>query len=697
VYKVAEKAHCGVLEVNTSEIRGASALRKRIQEVTQTHSAKWNKKASLFPTSSAAEEAEEEAAALTIILIDEVDLLFPANGDNGFWSALSDVSKKAKAPIVLTANRFPDELLSPVFRLQHVHMKSSNISCALLLKSKAQNEGLIVRPERDKFFEQDIKQIAFLAKGDFRRISSAIDVLKISSDAVKYNPISEPRLRLLYPTKNNEVHKSKFDFKLPYINNVNPSCLPVDDVMMHLVTISGTKFLSFAEPPSLGSRGGYPVRVHIGMNECYHARILDDNTIVAVCPRLEDKWRQGNTELRWDVKFAPVCITTSAATGILGTTLGAIERYNLNDGTPFASIRYSPFIQICRNSDTGIPKDTAGGRECDFVNDTERTSNVDPKAALQLLTEGIEAWLSQKHSIPEKEEIEYDEDEEGLAVLKQLSDISALESDAALFEDCGLEGTPTLAGGNVSSVEKVDKTFILQRSHESGPDDWMIGRNAFMTHPSAREGRLLKRMANELRGRPHRFALSEDDDDPNTSPIPREDPDDDALLPSVVPTALHTLPGYLRSFVDFHQLIAPCYFDVGFSQRQREIWDWKMGLVSDYVFQWNRADLNLFLSGLNRDVDCLLEPIYQFDPRLTLDYCPLITRMAVIERAYEFSYNQASQERLDENERGRSTRSSTKKGRQHYFETVFEYVRSLDNSDDAHNVGNAFAQSFLCY
>ena len=123
VHAVAEQSECVVIEINSSEQRSGAALKRAIQETTQSHSSlamskkkKVGKKGTntffggngngataddseddLEDSDSCFESDEEsvkESHSLTIILIDEVDILF--DEDTAFWPALAQVSQKAK-------------------------------------------------------------------------------------------------------------------------------------------------------------------------------------------------------------------------------------------------------------------------------------------------------------------------------------------------------------------------------------------------------------------------------------------------------------------------------------------------------------------------------------------------------------------------------------------------------------------------
>lgn len=714
VYQVAEQAQCGVLEVNTSEVRGSAALRKRIQDATQTHSAKWNKKAGGIASAFAKQEAnnaasqqdESESAALMIILLDEVDLLYPENGDNGFWNALSDVSKKSKAPIILTANQFPTELLSSAFRFEHESVEPSIDQCAIHLLSLANQQGLQVRPDRAEFAKQDAARIAYLAQGDCRKISFAIQALKAATNAAA-SP-ANPRIQLLSSIPAEPCRDSTPDC-ISQISRLQPLCVPADE--MSLITLTGEGFLAFADPSScLGSRGGYPVKVFVGRLECSHARILDDSTILAVCPPILGKGQGAvwvdSSDL--DMRYARVSICSSRSLGIGSTTDGAVQHTELHDGTPFSTLRPSTLLEYKLYpavSDENDEEDS--DEECEFEDSAAKKASpnacqsavtVDRKAALQLLKEGMDAWLSQKHDIPQVDEDDDFEDDEGLAQIERLCRAVAYESDAAFLEDCGLEGLPMLAGGCIP-YETNEKSNVLQfqRAQKKESDSWLCGGNSFVVTPSPREGRLLRRMRRELRGTSLLFAEVEDEEEETASPKMKEEPDDDALLPRPVPNSLLELPGYMRTVAK--SPVAPIRSDISFSRRRNDKLKRQIDLLESYTFAFHRADVKSFFCGLNRQVDVLLDPGDSFDSRLVLDYLPLLRRMAIMERATDcfFKEQQDVQIASSLSNRSRSTRSSSKKGREHYFETAFEYLRTLDDSEQVNQVGNSFCQGFLSY
>lgn len=707
VYKVAKQADCGVLEVNTTEVRGAVSLRKRIQEATQTHAANWNKKASIASVIALKDKFEKKAkaAALMVILLDEVDLLYPENGDNGFWNALSDVSKKAKAPIVLTANKIPEELLSPAFRYQHIHVESSLDRCATFLLSAAKRAGFCVRPERMNFADSDAERIAYLAKGDYRRITMALEALKATPKDVVRKGTWGRRIELLSRQARKPNSTMSTTDKAVRIANIQPQCVPANQPS--LITITGEGFLSFAEPPCLGASGGYPVIVRIGQTDSPQARILDDTTILAVCPAVMGGNDTSLHILSPNLHYADVSLSASKRTGLVSTTSGIQIQGELSDGTPWLTSQNVVLLEYYtgnyeKETIAGSDENSDEGYELEDTAPTKTPSSAlfeaNSKAALQIISEGIGAWLSQKHEIPIVDEPDEEEDDIGLELIEKVSRNADFESDAAFIEDCGLHGLPFLAGGSIpfDTVEK-SNTLQFQRSQKQGHDTWYCGSDSFMVRPLPREGRLLTRIEHSLRGSCYTSATSETEEEGSDTTIFKEEPEDDVLLPQRVPNAFHDLPGCLRSRsnVSFPTIL----WDFAFHDRKQDIWEYQLNLLRKYAFAYNRVDLKLFYRGLNRDTDCLLDSEDFLDNRLLLDYLPILRIIAVLERASDHFFSQQKDDEVVSNlsNRSRSTRAATKKGREHYFETAFEYLKGLHDSEHAREVGKSFSHRFLGY
>mmetsp|Transcript_12771 Transcript_12771/g.14165 ORF Transcript_12771/g.14165 Transcript_12771/m.14165 type:complete len:282 (-) Transcript_12771:288-1133(-) len=198
--------HCGnckVLEINTSQIRSGAALKNAIEEATQSYSSSFttiqqkekqtNKKDatnSLFNATSNKksrtivdsdsddsdsddnnvsssstdssssddddhddekdnEKNDTNKSSVTVVLIDEVDILFDVEGDAGFWAALGSLAKSTKCPIILTANHCPSQLHNnnslscQRFQLE----RPTPIECSSKLLHICRTENLQFRPD----------------------------------------------------------------------------------------------------------------------------------------------------------------------------------------------------------------------------------------------------------------------------------------------------------------------------------------------------------------------------------------------------------------------------------------------------------------------------------------------------------------------------------------------------------------------
>jgi hypothetical protein len=153
VHAIAAKSDCVVLEINTTDKRGGTALKNAIEEATQSDSSlDMLKKSQIACNADPFEDSDDDdddegtpakGSSIIVILIDEgkcaptrvhsshtlsdlislcisVDIMYEEEGDAGFWSALSSLTKKAKCPIFLTANVVPDALVSSTIRYLHL-------------------------------------------------------------------------------------------------------------------------------------------------------------------------------------------------------------------------------------------------------------------------------------------------------------------------------------------------------------------------------------------------------------------------------------------------------------------------------------------------------------------------------------------------------------------------------------------------
>ena len=90
VYSLAREMGFKVIEVNSSSCRNGKALLSNLREATQSHSVR-------------KDESSKEPARKTLILLEEVDVVFD-DLDDGFVSAVCTLISTTKRPIVLTTS-----------------------------------------------------------------------------------------------------------------------------------------------------------------------------------------------------------------------------------------------------------------------------------------------------------------------------------------------------------------------------------------------------------------------------------------------------------------------------------------------------------------------------------------------------------------------------------------------------------------
>jgi len=124
-------------------------LEKAIEESTQSHSSFANLKEGCDADSRGClvgnrMQKASDGPSLALVLIDEVDLLFESDGDIGFWQSLSNLTKNAKCPIILTSTTIPQPLLN-TGSISYIHGTLTNPTpseCATKMLEIAKKEGM---------------------------------------------------------------------------------------------------------------------------------------------------------------------------------------------------------------------------------------------------------------------------------------------------------------------------------------------------------------------------------------------------------------------------------------------------------------------------------------------------------------------------------------------------------------------------
>jgi DNA polymerase III delta prime subunit len=500
VHAVAQQSDCPVLEINTTEARGSAALKNAIQEATQSCSSldmlkEHNKqqatmKASIFcqvartlEDSDDEEEHDKKEAStkrhtsVSVILIDEVDAIYEAAGDAGFWSALAAVAKTAKCPIFLTANSVPFMLRqSSAIRYMHIEtVRPSPLECVpKILQTMRQHDGLQIRSEWGGVSTCDrLAMIAEVCHCDVRRIIHELQLF-----ATTYANLDRGAL----PCKTDDESLESFPKQAnlvvqaqPKITSIQPSSISARK--FSVITIKGENFLSLMARRSSHSAASTEVNaemqdkdldIQIGDQACPKVRIVDDSTIFALCPpcRLPSsvdpftcRFRENNRK-NLSTQVATTSIRPAGKLGcvdVLEKTAQLIELFN---GTQLASTtRAQVSYRFYEDPDSehefeaGKPLSETSRNEDDDVARFDECLTI-WNASLLKVTE-CSSVASADYTAPRKCQ---DSDWEMLEVLEALSKEKHLTSDAAYLEE--------LQGG-IPSLSGACKGFGYTLTHES--------------------------------------------------------------------------------------------------------------------------------------------------------------------------------------------------------------------------------------
>jgi len=230
-------------------------------------------------------------------------------------------------------------------------------------------------------------------------------------------------------------------------------------------------------------------------------------------------------------------------------------------------------------------------------------------------------------------------------------------------------------------------------SHSWNENCYFYGNgDAFMVGPppSSRERCLLKLHESTVRGQsyPQVDPTAEQADDESHGDFePPELPEEELFLPNIVPPCFSSLPSLLEHSTGSETAgsIASDVQACLLQKRQRERVEEGLDLLYDYVFRFYYS--RLFVRGLGRVQDPFLSNVATAnegaDPRLFLDYLPMLRVMMVHEKTAQHLFDLAAESPSTTTEAGtaevlshraRVTRGSAKMGREHYLEKISPYV-----------------------
>jgi ATPase family associated with various cellular activities (AAA) len=407
-------------------------------------------------------ETEDRGSAVTVILFDEVDNLDPSI-DHGFWTALSDLCKQSKCPIILTANTIPKELESSPFRWTHIPIeRPTSLECAQQLRDILSFEGLTVRENcygspdgiADTVVDP-LQAIAELGNCDVRRILQELQLFKVATSM-----LPQPKDEMCFLTRNECASCMELPpYNFPIVDSVRPHIISVKEYCQ--LSIAGSNFLNLVDPNS-SDDNGYRCEVYIGNQKCPQARILDDSTIIAVTVPIQLPYfvnplpttKVDNGGIRSDfLTHAPVTVCSLQKLGLLSTTRNSLRTVDLPDQTNIR-VAVNPFLIEYRldvvKGKTGSDSENEFESSLSCRTVRQPIEETDPYLVSKLLKEGVDAWLS-SHSEGIKNEIIFDtlKDKtlaEELQLVDSMCTRATLASDAALWEDIGMNIVPILSG-----------------------------------------------------------------------------------------------------------------------------------------------------------------------------------------------------------------------------------------------------------
>ena len=204
-----------------------------------------------------------------------MDLLFQNDGDTGFWQAISQLSQKAKSPIILTATSTPSQLLEGNFKYEHIELQRPSIEeCCAKMEEVAKAEGMALKQVGEcSKLNDSLSLIAEYFQCDLRKI---LNEMQLFHSSMSYTPPCMTDLNVFprgLKPKIDGANDSSVDDDRPIILGIEPSLVPRDQHT--LVTITGKNFQT-TEPATLCMRGKI----------CSHFKVVSNSKIVAVCPPL---------------------------------------------------------------------------------------------------------------------------------------------------------------------------------------------------------------------------------------------------------------------------------------------------------------------------------------------------------------------------------------------------------------------------
>jgi hypothetical protein len=569
-----------------------------------------------------------------------VDLLFETEGDSGFWQGLSAVAKKAKCPIILTSASAPRQLSN--FRFKEGHLdRPKAFECASKMCQIARMEGMKWQQGVDQdTIKNELAAIARVCGCDLRRIMNEMQLYKFGQQCDFLNDISS---QILENKNENEIY-------FPRVNAVFPRA--VSSCSHTVVVITGANFTSLG----LVEATSVTPTVYFGDQISPLARVIDDNSILAICPpchvpeTVDSSCCYQNTyDESYCTKFRLVTVEIKHAKGAVFRSDASVSILDMGQLCPSTFIEYSfdDFDKTKMTSSTALTphdmKEMLDNHAIDrVVNETQPSSR-------------FSSCSSQSE----------------LDILMKLSDTATMESDLIFIRD----------GVQVFDLKHL--TGIMSDDHDLLNDEvgvacgWLENGNrmgapdTYMTRPTARRDIvLIANCCNHARGS---TAFNAD------AIIPS--PSEEEINPA---TDMWT---HLENDEDIYMSNGDCfelYNGVLLNQSMDKL---RMDLEATY-----RKDY------LVKEVDNVSEFIiadertasHMTDESYWLDYVPTLRHMATIEEIQQKRYNLMianSDSEFKQGSRRSGRRSRRNDYRYHYFESALDSAADHLSTDDAREIG----------
>lgn len=574
-----------------------------------------------------------------------VDLLFETEGDSGFWQGLSAVAKKAKCPIILTSASAPRQLSN--FRFKQCHLERPKaFECASKMCQIARMEGMKWQQGVDQdTIKNELAAIARVCGCDLRRIMNEMQLYKFGQPCEFLKDISSEIL-------DNENEKEIY---FPRVNAVFPRT--VSSWSHTVVVITGANFTSLG----LVEATSVTPTVYFGDQVSPLARVIDDNSILAICPPCHvpetvdsSSCFQNSFDEPYCTKFRLVTVELRYAKGAVFRSDASVSVLDMGQLHPSTLIEYS-------FDDFDRAKMTAA-------------TALTPQDMKEMLdNHAIDRVVYETQSTSRSSSCSSQSD---LDVLRKLSDTATMESDFIFIRD------------GVQAFDLKHLTGIMRDDHDVLIDEvgvacgWLENGNrmgapeTYMTRPTARRDILLiANCCNHARGSTvfNADAIipspSEEEINPATDMWTHLEHDEDIYISNGDSFELYN--GVLRTL-----------------SMDKLRMDLEATYRKDYLVK-EVDNVSKFIIADERMASHMTDESYW------LDYVPTLRHMATIEEIQQKRYNLMianSDCEFKQGSRRSGRRSRRNDFRYHYFESALDSAADHLSTDDAREIGIQFSK-----